>query len=229
MSGGSRHRLLDPNDDREVAGVVAVHNSVLATSPLAQLGGRFMQRYYYRVPVRDRLVRCNIAVEDDDIVGFLAWTPVPGLGGALLRRHPISFTGAMAWALLTSPARLHVVWRLVQFSRLRQSLAPETEAQRPCGELLSLAVKPEFTSREFFRRTRRRISLELLNDALRELQSLGLTRFSGYVETANQPVLLLYNALGCDIKPIAGTPTAYVEGDIPTALEVLREQVVATR
>lgn len=221
-------RLVDARDARDVAAVVALHREMLPGSPVAALGEVFMRQFYYRRLVQDGLIGCHLVTSDGDPVGFLAWTAEPELGAAIIRRRPVLFSLAIARALLASPARVGVLLKLANFSRLRAPTAdPEsgaTSAPAPSmrtGELLSLGVREPYRTREYLRRTKRRHSFELLDAALTALDARGVERFGAYVEQSNMPMLLLYQGLGCELMRLTGAPTVRVEGNIRDVLQAL--------
>ena len=214
---------LDPTDDRAVAAIASLHAELLPTSPLARLGVPFLQRFYYRRPVAAGLLTAFVAQDGGTPAGFIACTRAPDFSARLVREHRVAFALALARALATSPGRARDILRLSRATRVRAPAATPAgrAASPPPGELLSLGVREAFRTRDYLRRTRRRISFELLDAALRHLQAAGCDRFAGYVEAANQPTLLMYQGLGCQLMPVPGLPNIRVEGAIAEALEVI--------
>ena len=200
-------RIIDAHNAHDVAAVAMLHRELLPGSPVAALGDAFMRRFYYGRLVEDGLIGCHLAANDDDSAGFLSWTLEPELGSAIIRRHPIPFALAIARALITSPARVGVLLKLARFSRMRapstvntselpaaSTAAASTAAVAPrTGELLSLAVRAAFRTREYRRVTNRKHSVELLQAGVAALHAGGVERFGAYVEHDNVPMLRLTN------------------------------------
>lgn len=216
-----RPRPLDPHNAPDLKAVVDLHAELLGTGPIALLGKTFMHDFYYRRLVEGGIVRVHLAFDGNTPVGFIAWTAEQELGAAIQRRFPIRFALAMAKSVLSKPARLDVIWSLLRFSRVR---GPKTDHRTPNereGELISLGVLPEFTTRKYLAQTKRRHSLELLREALEGLRAAGVERYHGYVEKKNTPMLFVYQGLGCTLVPVAGMPTIRVEGSVQDALDQL--------
>ncbi len=238
-------RQLDARDHRALDAVVALHAQMLGTGPIALLGTGFMRDFYYRRLVEGKIVQCFVAYDGDTPVGFIASTAEPELGAAILRRYPISFALALAKAVLASPRRFKVIWTLLRFSRVRGHDADDghqpagaeasehakqhdpsaREPNERSGELISLGVLPDYTTRKYLARTKRRHSLELLRAALEGLRAAGVSHYHGFVERKNQPMLFVYQGLGCALIPVAGMPTMRVEGRIDDALAQLPPRV----
>jgi ribosomal protein S18 acetylase RimI-like enzyme len=214
---------LDPGDGRAVATIAALHAELLPTSPLARLGVPFLEHFYYRGPVAAGLLAAFVARDDATPAGFIACTAAADFSQRLVREHRVGFAVALARSLVTAPRRAGDLLRLSRATRARGPAAPANATGGPesAGELLSLGVREAFRTREYLRRTHRRLSFELLDAALRHLRAAGCNRFAGYVEAANQPTLLMYQGLGCQLTPVAGLPNIRVEGAIDEALEVI--------
>ncbi|MEO7964053.1 MAG: hypothetical protein ABIT38_09115 [Gemmatimonadaceae bacterium] len=212
---------MDPRDERDIAAVVSLHADMLGTGPIALLGKAFMRDFYYRRLVAGNVVQCHIAHDGETPVGFIAWTTEKELGAAIQRRYPFSFALAIAKSIISSPSRLKVLLSLARFSRVRgpQPTAAASESRQ--GELISLAVRPEFTTRKYLSQTKRRHSLELLRAAIEGLRDAGIDRFHGYVERKNRAMLFVYQGLGCELLPVEGLPTIRVEGAVADALAAL--------
>ena len=110
-----------------------------------------------------------------------------------------------------------------------QSPAASTAAVAPrTGELLSLAVREAFRTREYRRVTNRKHSVELLQAGVAALHAGGVERFGAYVEHDNVPMLRLYESIGCELIRIAGALSVRVEGNVGPVLQALTERLAST-
>lgn len=172
----------------EVVDISRLHAELLPRSPIALLGRRFRERFYYKELPELGLIFGAVAYVGGQAVGFSAATPDPDhfLLAAVRRRWPL-----LGWVVGTSlvqdPRRLAAVWEAmrIQFHRTRSAAA------QPAGELLSFGVLPEYRSP-----TGLRIARDLVLGTIEAFQAKGIDRVFAIVDVDNLPSLRFLQKLG---------------------------------
>lgn len=187
-----------------------LHASLLPTSPIALLGPRFMERFYYRLLPRDGLICGALAYVDGEPAGFIVATQdSAGFMRAGLRRHGLSLLWVVSTSLLASPTRLPAVleaWRLMR----SQPAPPGTGT---AGEILSLGVVPEYRGSRFIRESGIQVAIDLLERAVERLRAQGVRQIRAVVDQDNTAAKLFYHGLGWTLSrdSVAGWRTPSVE------------------
>jgi ribosomal protein S18 acetylase RimI-like enzyme len=173
--------------------LASLHGSLLPDSPVARLGRRFMEDFYYRVLPRAGLLFGAVAYVEHQPVGFVAATRDRA---QFLRRGMRRFWPRLLWtvgaaALIapTSLASASTAWRVM---RSRRPVAHDSAE----AEILSLGVLPDYREPSFIRRTGLTIGRDLLGTAVDALAGMGVGRIAAVVNARNTEAKLFYAALG---------------------------------
>jgi len=194
-------KRLDPQDSVDVESAARLHRELLPSSPVPRLGQAFMCRFYYRKLIEDGLICCDLYYDHGKAVGFIVYTKhASDFMARGLRRHWLYLSVLMAAAVLRRPTRIGVILSLLGISRTLK----ESSGNSTWGELLSLGVIPECRNSQYVRRTGRRISLELVEQAKEYFRAEHVSGFRGMVEARNRETLLFYHALGCEFQQVPG-------------------------
>jgi ribosomal protein S18 acetylase RimI-like enzyme len=208
-------REFSARDDRELQAVAALHMELLAFGPMAGLGELFIREVCYRMLMAEGQLRVVLYEVDGEPAGFAAYTD-HAFGfhrSALHKRLP-----RIGWVLMRSflqePAR---VLRFLRALRVLGSRRGEKkQAREPAGEVVCVAVRPQYLRAGFVRETGLRLSEELIRHCARELRVGRMTQMRMLVDADNRAVLLLYHLLGARFTPYvqAGEPMVEVWFDL---------------
>jgi ribosomal protein S18 acetylase RimI-like enzyme len=209
-------RAINPLSDSEITTVGRLHAEILDFGPMSGLGERFVTKIGYELPIRAGLLHVTLAVVNGTIAGFAAYTPCSGtFQRDALRAH----RGTVLWTLLRSlaqdPRRL---WALLSAARVilsRDTFVPEP--YKKVGEFAALAVRPDYTTVNFFRRARVRVGEELTKHVIAYMERAGVDTVRGFVDAHNKPALLMYQRLGAQFREcrVGGRPMFQVWFDFP--------------
>jgi len=136
---------LDPDRSVDVRAVAQLHLENFPDSTEARLGLDFLTGFFYSTIVREQLLECWIGRAGDDVVAFISFTRFPRRFHLLaVRRHLLRVFGLLVRAAIDRGDVRRVLMRHVGslLGRLRSGSGPI--ASRRCGEVLKLAVLPEF-------------------------------------------------------------------------------------
>jgi ribosomal protein S18 acetylase RimI-like enzyme len=178
--------------------LTALHQAILPTSPVALLGDRFMEQFYYKLLPRQNYIFGIVAYVDCQPAGFIVATRDPeGFMGAALRRH----WGALLWVLgrsiLQAPRkRFGAIW---EAWRIMSHRAPRQQ-QLIGAELLSFGVLPQYCSVQFSRQTGLKLSVDLLNAMVKQLSQEGASTIRAVVDADNTSAKLFYHAMGWQLE-----------------------------
>ena len=170
-----------------------LHLALLPASPIALLGSRFMEDFYYRVLPREGLVFGAVAYVDQQPAGFIAATHDRAgfMRTAVKRRWP-RLMWVIGGSVLTAPKSLGAVWQAWQVMSSRRPAAGEQLE----GEILSLGVLPAYREPGFIRRSGLRIAADLVDVAVGRLRSMGVQLIGAAVNAKNAEAKLFYSGLG---------------------------------
>jgi ribosomal protein S18 acetylase RimI-like enzyme len=191
--------------------LTTLHGATLPTSPVALLGDRFMEQFYYKQLPRHHFIFGAVAYVDRQPAGFIVATRDPeGFMGAAIRRHWGSLLWTLGLSILQEPRkRFGAIWEAWQIMRHR---APQ---QTPLAgaELLSFGVLPQYRSAQFCRQTGLQISADLLNAMVKKLGQEGATTIRAVVDADNTSAKLFYHAMGWRLEqtPPSGWKVPTVE------------------
>jgi ribosomal protein S18 acetylase RimI-like enzyme len=188
---------------------------LLAFGPMAGLGELFIREVCYRMLMSEGQLRVALYEVDGEPAGFAAYTD-QAFGfhrSALHKRLP-----RIAWVLVRSflrePARFMHFLRALRVLASRRSEV--TRAQEPAGEVVCVAVRPQYLRAGFVRESGLRVSEELVRHCARKLREARMTQMRMLVDADNRAVLLLYHLLGARFTPYvqAGEPMVEVWFDL---------------
>lgn len=194
-------RHFDSSDDPPRADLASLHEKLLPHSPVALLGRGFMEDFYYRLLPKRQLTFGSVAYIDEIPVGFVvACTDSAGFMGKAIRRDWYSLMWTMTVSLVMKPSRIRAVWEAIQILKdvTTSNIPPGT------GELLSLAVAPDYRTAEFNCRTGLNIASDLRRIAMEGLHSRAVKRVRTVVDADNLVGNIFYRADGweaSEIKP----------------------------
>ena len=127
---------LDPNDQDQVHAAAELHRELLSDSPVAQLGYRFMTKFYYSKLVEARLIRCDLYSYKGTYVAFSAYTKYPfTFMRQGKRRHFVYLSFLLFQSLLLGPRRLKTIFKVIGRSYRRGQ-----DRKDKTGEVLSFGV-----------------------------------------------------------------------------------------
>lgn len=192
---------LVPTNPRQVQEVSRLHEKLLPESPVVRLGLTFLESFYYKKLVAERLVWCDLYYHDGVAAGFIAYTDQPkDFMSCGLRHHWPWLAIVLAGSVARNPARSKTILQVLAMMRSRKQELPGGAR----GEILSFGVLPDFRGVEFIRRTGRRISRELFESAKEFFRQRNIQSFRMLVRANNREALLFYHALGCSFEPYPG-------------------------
>ena len=167
--------------------------ALLPTSPLALLGPRFLERFYYRLLPSADLIFGAIAYVDDRPAGCIVGTAdADGFMAAAIRRWWWRLGGVLATSVLLAPARIGAVW---EAWRIMRHAAPAATSG-PCGEMLTFGVLTDFRSAAFIKKTGLHIASDLFDDALAQMRARNTTSVRAIVDADNTAAKLFYLGRG---------------------------------
>jgi ribosomal protein S18 acetylase RimI-like enzyme len=182
-----------PGAPGPVRDLARLHAALLPASPVALLGRRFMERFYYRVLPCEGLVFGAVAFVDGQPAGFVAATgDRRGFMRVALRRYWPRVIWVLGLSLAMAPRSLGPVWQAGRAIRSRRRV----ERAEPEGEILSLGVLPAYREPGFVRESGLRIASDLLDVAVSRLRSMGLEFIGATVRAGNTEAKLFYSGLG---------------------------------
>lgn len=208
-------REVSAQDQDALQAVAALHMELLAFGPMAGLGELFIREVCYRMLMDEGQLRVVLYEVDGQPAGFAAYTQ-QAFGfhrSALHRRLP-----RIAWVLMRSflqePARFLRFLRALRVLGSRR--AEVSRAQEPAGEVVCVAVRPQYLRAGFVRASGLRLSEELIRHCARQLRAAHMPQMRMLVDADNRPVLMLYHLLGARFTPYvqAGEPKVEVWFDL---------------
>lgn len=214
IDGAAFHEIL--SDDREGLDVVAeLHMELLDYGPMAGLGKRFVREMCYQAHMHDELLRVVVAKVDGRPAGFIAYTPYSTtFHRSGLKRHLVRAGIETLIAIISRPRRLWKLWRALRVVRSRRD---ENERfDDSMGEVVCVAVRPEYLGRQVTRQLGARISETLILTAVDFLRRCGIKRMRMIVDADNRAVQMLYHLLGARFMQyeLGGEPVVEVMFDL---------------
>jgi SAM-dependent methyltransferase len=188
-------REIGPWDSDGLAMVASMHMELLGFGPMAGLGERFIREICYRTHMQDESLRVVIAAVDGHPAGFVAYTPISTMfhrNG--LRRHLVRVGVETMLAVVTRPSRLTKLMRALRVLGSRR--AEKDRIDESMGEVVCVAVRPEYLRADVARMLGMRLSESLIMLAADNLRRFGTARMRMIVDATNRPVLMLYHLLG---------------------------------
>jgi SAM-dependent methyltransferase len=197
----------------DLEAIADLHLELLNFGPVAGLGRRFVREIGYRVLLRDELMQVTLAEVAGRAAGFVAFTPY---SFAFHRRGLRKHLPRVAWytllALLEDPRRIAKLFRVMRVMRTRRG---EVE-RRGLGEVVAIAVRPQFLNAATVRRLGVRLSERLVDVAGAAIGRSGAKTVRMLVDADNKAVLLLYHLMGAKFRAfdLGGEPNVEVEFDL---------------
>jgi 2-polyprenyl-3-methyl-5-hydroxy-6-metoxy-1,4-benzoquinol methylase/ribosomal protein S18 acetylase RimI-like enzyme len=204
-----------PSDTKGLDAIAALHMELLGYGPMAGLGQRFVREVCYRAHMDEGVLRVLLARIGDVPAGFVAVTPFSlSFHRSGLRQHaPLA-----AWETLRSvvsrPSRIPKLLRALRVLGSRRHEIERDEAE--LGEVVCIAVRPQFLTGRFQRETGLRLSQLLVQRAAEYLRRAGVEDMRMLVDADNRPVLMLYHLMGAHFKgySLGGEPMTEVWFDL---------------
>lgn len=197
---GIRIRRITSSDDADLAHVSEMHMELLHFGPMAGLGESFVREVCYRSLLRAGVLSVAILEVDAQPAGFVAYTSnsydFHRLG---MRSSWFVAATELLKACIRQWRHLGRIFRAVGvlLSR-RQEQQPEPGAN---GEVVCVAVRPEYLRPAFARSRRFRASEGLIRYAAAQLSDRYVSSMRMLVDAENKAVLLLYHSLGARFEP----------------------------
>lgn len=192
-----RYEIINFDDTRvaleKVGDVAALHSELLSHSPVVVMGVGFMEKFYYRALITERLVCGAIAYVDDEPAGFIVATDVPGDFMKLaFRRHWFSCLWQIMVSTVRRPSRAIALYEAYSVQR-------DVEGRQfppSVGEILSFGVRRKFRSRKFVKETDLHLSTDLLTRVCDQLVERGMTSARAVIDEDNLEAKLFYKGRG---------------------------------
>ena len=211
-------RNVDPRSSRDLDTIADLHMELLHFGPMAQLGREFVREVCYRLPLEFGSIRGVVYEYDGRGAGFVAFTDEPNtFYRSALRNHWLRVSRLLVTSILRDPRRLRYLPRIAQVVLSRQNeQAGEVDA---VGEVLCIAVRPEFLTSQFVRDTGTSLGEDLMHRALAMLRSLGVKKVRALVDVDNKAPIFLYHRMGAEIHrcEFGGQVAIRVMFDLETA------------
>lgn len=208
-------REIDPADDAGLQKIAELHMELLGYGPMAGLGGEFVREVCYRAHMHEGVLRVVLAEVDGAPAGFIAITPYSlSFHRSGLRRHALLAGWETVKAIARDPRRLI---RLIRALRVLASRREELQREAgPLGEVVCIAVRPQFLNPRYQRSTGIRPSEQLVRHAAAYLRRAGIEDMRMLVDEDNRPVLMLYHLLGAHFSSyrLGGDPMVEVVFDL---------------
>lgn len=186
-------------DSQALDHVAEMHMELLEFGPMAGLGMRFVREVCYRGLLKTRFFRVVIYSVNGEPAGFMAFT------NKSKRFHEVGLKESR-WlvvretllALLRNPLRFRSLLSSLRVLETRRH-EPDKDAASD-GEVICLAVRPQYLGGRFVRESGKRLSEELVVHAAKELQKEGVQNMRMIVDDDNKAVLFLYHRLGASFE-----------------------------
>ena len=188
-------------DDDDLLGEVAdMHMELLEFGPMAGMGRRFVQETCYRSLLRTGILKLFIYEVEGESAGFVGYTHRSKQFHELgIKNSFFSVVFETLRALITKPTRVRALLASLRVLNTRRH-EPDKPAESD-GEVICLAVRPQYLTGKFVRATNLRLSEELVLHSARELLPLGIEEMRMIVDEDNKAVLFLYHRLGARFEP----------------------------
>lgn len=216
-AAGHRVELTEvlPNDAAGLDAIADLHMELLGYGPMAGLGGRFVREVCYRAHMHEGVLRVMLARVDGVAAGFVAVTPYSlSFHRSGLRQHALLAGWETLRAVASRPGRIA---KLVRALRVLGSRRHEVERKEEAlGEVVCIAVRPQFLTGRFQRESGLRLSQLLVQRSADYLRRAGVEDMRMLVDADNRPVLMLYHLMGAQFKvyELGGEPMTEVWFDL---------------
>ena len=195
-------RRKDYSDDAAMADIGAMHMELLHFGPFAGLGETFVREVCYRKEAEEGVLQLAIATIDGEVAGFTAYTSLPfEFHKSIMHKHWLLASAMAARSIAVRPKRIAALPRIFKTigARVRESRTRDDTL----GEIVCVAVRPEFLKREITDRIGARVPVELLRFAASDLyENHGVRRLRMIVDADNRHALFMYHSLGARFESI---------------------------
>jgi hypothetical protein len=192
-------RDVEADDAGTLERIAGLHVQLLGFGPLAAFGPRLVREFGYHLPMKAGLLELSVYEAEGDVGGFIATTTNPeSLYRRTAARYWPQLSALMLTSLLESPRRLPSFVRAVRIW-LSRALPPEGGSVG-MGEVVAIAVRPEYADIQFVRQHKVRISEALLDHAIAAFRRQNLTRLRGLLDANNPAPQLLYGRRGARFR-----------------------------
>ena len=176
------------------AGILAtLHAELLPRSPLAKLGLRFMERFYYTDLPRQGYIFGAVAYVENAPAGFIVATDDSnGFMKNALRRLWNRLVLELGLSIVLTPRIIGSLWEVLTLMRARETV----ESRQPEGEILSMGVLPVYQESLFVRKTGLHIANDLFQKIMEQLQTRSLAVVRAVVDADNKPAQFFYHGMG---------------------------------
>jgi ribosomal protein S18 acetylase RimI-like enzyme len=190
--------------------LAALHAELLPTSPVAKLGTRFLERFYYSVLPSAGIIFGAVARVDGAAAGFAAATDdSANFARNALRGRQLAAAWAAASSLLVTPGRIATAIEVFRLALARTSI----DRCEPQGEILSLGVREQYRGSRFVAESGLQIANDLAEDAIDCLRTKGCQHVRALVDADNLAARFFYSGLGWTLahSNVAGWRARVVE------------------
>lgn len=222
QSSAARHHVelieILPDDGAGLEAIAELHMELLDYGPMAGLGRRFVREVCYRAHMDEGVLRVMLARIDGVAAGFVAVTPYSlSFHRSGLRQHAVLAGCETVRSIVSHPSRIPKLLRALRVLGSRRHEIERTEAV--LGEVVCIAVRPQYLNARFQRESGLRLSQLLVQRAAQYLRRAGVEDMRMLVDADNRPVLMLYHLLGAHFKTyeLGGEPMTEVWFDLRNA------------
>ena len=204
-----------PSDAAGLDAVAGLHMELLDYGPMAGLGRRFVREVCYRAHMDEGVLRVLLARVGGTPAGFVAITPYSlSFHRSGLRKHAALAAWETLRSIVSQPSRLPKLLRALRVLGSRRHEIEREEEE--LGEVVCIAVRPQFLSNRFQRESGLRLSQLLVKRSAEYLRRAGVEDMRMLVDADNRPVLMLYHLMGAHFKGYAlgGEPMTEVWFDL---------------
>jgi len=208
-------RVIQSDSDHDLQAVARMHMDLLHFGPMAGLGESFVREVCYRALMRAEVLTVAILEIGGQPGGFVAYTAnsydFHRLGmrkSALIAMRELLRAAVRQWR---RPDRIVRAIGVILARRKENQPLPGAN-----GEVVCVAVRPEFLRPRFARESGLRASEELIKYSAEALRRSGVRSMRMLVDADNRAVLLLYHRLGARFETYeqAGEPMVQVWFDL---------------
>ena len=191
---------LDPGNKEHRLAAAELHGSLLPESPIAGLGRRFMKNFYYDKLVRDGLIICDLYFHEGRYVALSSYTRDPFTFMARgKKKHFLFLFLTVAAGLLIKPSRLGTLLKTMRLGKQRECSCSCKAENGQVAELLSFAVKPEYSSHRDAA-TGKKVPNLLCDRVIDFFRKEGYAKIQFIVKKDNKPSLLFFNSYKAQVR-----------------------------
>jgi hypothetical protein len=191
---------MDPKNAPDVTSVASQQQKDLPSSPVALVGTRFVEEFYYSKLVEAGLVQCLIYRVDGRVAGFLSYTRYPAdFIGRGIRKYWPSLTWIMLRTVLARPATIQNILAAMKFTR--GGNRAELFSEPGMIEALSLVVPPEH-QKLIPPGGKSRLPVRFISWMGERAVEEGANQVLYAVEPRNKASNILFSSLGCEFNKV---------------------------